>query len=284
MRKAQAEARAGLMKGIEVLEFALSIRNLDLGGRLEVAVACGSRREPLESSPTSRRLISPRWCRWTMPIAIAPHSETLTSGSPPTRLPSQREKSPPLAEAGLPNGILTVLHGAGPTVDAIIDHPLVQAVGFVGSTKIAKLVYTRATGLGKRALALGGAKNHIVLLPDANPELSGTGIFRFLHRMRRPALRGMAASVLLAVGDIDHHVEKIIARAKSLELGKDMGAIITRAQVEFLHAAITRAEKAGAKVLLDGRKVKAPNGKEGGNWLGPTILDHVTAGAEAGRP
>jgi malonate-semialdehyde dehydrogenase (acetylating)/methylmalonate-semialdehyde dehydrogenase len=87
--------------------------------------------------------------------------------------------------------------------------------------------------------------------------------------------------VLLAVGDVDKHIEKIIKRAASLEFGKDMGAIITRAQVDFLKGAIARAEKAGAKILLDGRNVKAPAGHEDGNWLGPTILDHVTPGSEA---
>jgi malonate-semialdehyde dehydrogenase (acetylating)/methylmalonate-semialdehyde dehydrogenase len=91
----------------------------------------------------------------------------------------------------------------------------------------------------------------------------------------------MAASVLLAVGDVKHHIEKIVARASSLELGRDMGAMITKAQAEFLKEAIGRAEKAGAKILLDGRKVKAPAGMDGGNWLGPTILDQVQPGSEA---
>jgi malonate-semialdehyde dehydrogenase (acetylating)/methylmalonate-semialdehyde dehydrogenase len=91
----------------------------------------------------------------------------------------------------------------------------------------------------------------------------------------------MAASVLLAVGDVKHHIEKIVARASSLELGRDMGAMITKSQTEFLKEAIGRAEKAGAKILLDGRKAKAPAGMEGGNWLGPTILDQVQPGSEA---
>jgi malonate-semialdehyde dehydrogenase (acetylating)/methylmalonate-semialdehyde dehydrogenase len=91
----------------------------------------------------------------------------------------------------------------------------------------------------------------------------------------------MAASVLLAVGDVQEHIDKIIKRAASLELGKTMGAIITKTQLEFLHQAIDRAEKSGVKVLLDGRKAKPPTGLEGGNWLGPTVLDNVKPGSEA---
>jgi malonate-semialdehyde dehydrogenase (acetylating)/methylmalonate-semialdehyde dehydrogenase len=118
-----------------------------------------------------------------------------------------------------------------------------------------------------------------VLLPDANPELSGVGISDSFTGCA--GQRCMAASVLLAVGDVEKHIQKIVARAGSLELGKDMGAIITAAQKEFLVAAIGRAEKAGAKILLDGRKAKAPAGFEGGNWLGATILDNVQPGSEA---
>jgi malonate-semialdehyde dehydrogenase (acetylating)/methylmalonate-semialdehyde dehydrogenase len=93
----------------------------------------------------------------------------------------------------------------------------------------------------------------------------------------------MAASVLLAVGDVDKHIEKIIARASSLQLGKDMGAIITKAQVKFLNEAIGKAEAAGAKILLDGRKAKAPAGMEEGSWIGPTILDNIQPGSEAAK-
>ena len=166
----------------------------------------------------------------------------------------------------------------------MIDHPLVKAIGFVGSTKVAKLVYTRGTALGKRVLALGGAKNHIVLLPDANPELTGVGISDSFTGCA--GQRCMAASVLLAVGDakgVESHIERIVRRAASLELGKDMGALITKAQVDFLRGAIERAEKAGAKILLDGRTAKPPPGKEGGNWLGPTILDGIQPGSEAAQ-
>jgi malonate-semialdehyde dehydrogenase (acetylating)/methylmalonate-semialdehyde dehydrogenase len=164
-------------------------------------------------------------------------------------------------------------------VEALIDHPAIQAIGFVGSTRVAQAVYERGTRQGKRVLALGGAKNHIILLPDANPELSGSGISDSFTGCA--GQRCMAASVLLAVGSVDAHIEKIRNRAASLKLGHDMGAIITRSQVDFLNQAIHRAEKAGAKVLLDGRMASPPENLSGGNWIGPTILDQVAPGSEA---
>lgn len=279
--KIHSEAKAGLMKGIEVLEFALAIQNLDLGGRIEVSrgVSCEYRREPLgviaNITPFNFPAMVPMW---TIPIALALGNAYVWKPSDKTPL-TARKIADALAEAGLPKGLMTVLHGDAPTVEAIIDNPRVRAVGFVGSTKVAKIVYQRATQQGKRALALGGAKNHIVLLPDANQELSGIGISDSFTGCA--GQRCMAASVLLAVGDVDKHIAKIVERAGSLELGKDMGAIITKDQVTFLKGAIDRAEKAGAKVLLDGRKAKAPKGMEEGNWLGPTVLDMVTPGSEA---
>lgn len=279
--KTFSEAKAGLMKGIEVLEFALSIQNLDLGGRLEVSrgVSCEYRREPLgvvaNITPFNFPAMVPMW---TIPIALVLGNAYVWKPSDKTPLTARRIADA-LAEAGLPKGLMTVLHGEAATVEAIIDHPLVKAIGFVGSTKIAKIVYRRGTDLGKRVLALGGAKNHIILLPDANLELSGIGISDSFTGCA--GQRCMAASVLLAVGDVQTHIDRIVQRAASLRLGQEMGAIITRSQVEFLKGAIDRAEKAGAKVLLDGRKAEAPQGMEKGNWLGPTILDHVTPDSEA---
>jgi malonate-semialdehyde dehydrogenase (acetylating) / methylmalonate-semialdehyde dehydrogenase len=275
------EAKAGLMKGIEVLEFALSIQNLDLGGKVEVSkgVWCEYRREPLgvvaNITPFNFPAMVPMW---TIPIALALGNSYIWKPSDKTPL-TARKIADALAEAGLPKGVMTVLHGGSETVNAIIDHPLVKAVGFVGSTRVAKLVYQRGTALGKRVLALGGAKNHIVLLPDASPELAGPGISDSFTGCA--GQRCMAASVLLAVGDVQKHIDQIVKRASSLVLGKTMGAIITSEQVAFLREAIGRAEKAGAKVLLDGRKAAPPAGMEGGNWLGPTVLDAVTPGSEA---
>ena len=215
---------------------------------------------------------------WTIPIALALGNSYVWKPSDKTPLTAFKLANA-LQEAGLPPGVFTVLHGGESTVNAIIDHPKVKAIGFVGSTKIARLVYQRGTHLGKRVLALGGAKNHIILLPDANVDISGIGISDSFTGCA--GQRCMAASVLLAVGNVTAHIEKIKARAESLQLGKTMGAIITPQQVQFLHAAIDRAEKSGAKIILDGRKAKAPAGFEKGNWLGPTIIDHAKTGSEA---
>ena len=275
------EGKAGLMKGVEVLEFALSLQNLDLGGKGEVSrgVFCEYRREALgviaNITPFNFPAMVPMW---TIPINLALGNAYVWKPSEKTPLTSMKIADL-LKKAGLPDGLMTVLQGGAPTVDAIIDHPSVKAIGFVGSTKIAKIVYQRATNLGKRALCLGGAKNHIILVPDANPDLTGIGISDSFTGCA--GQRCMAASVLLAVGNVDHHIEKIIQRAASLKLGETMGAIITKAQKDFLVTAIGRAEAGGAKVLLDGRKAKAPAGMEEGNWLGPTILDMVKAGSEA---
>ncbi len=279
--KTFAEGKAGLMKGIEVLEYALSLQNSDLGGKVEVSrgVSCEYRRVPLgvvaNITPFNFPAMVPMW---TIPIALALGNAYIWKPSDKTPLTAKLIAAA-LLKAGLPKGLFTVLHGWQDTVNAIIDSPHVKAIGFVGSTKIAKLVYQRGTQLGKRVLALGGAKNHIVLLPDANPDLSGVGISDSFTGCA--GQRCMAASVLLAVGNVDTHLQKIQQRAASLQLGKDMGALITATQRDFLVQAIDRAEKAGAKVLLDGRKAKAPAGMEKGNWLGPTILDQVQPGSEA---
>lgn len=280
------EGKAGLMKGIEVLEFALAIQNLDLGGRLEISrgVTCEYRREPLgvvaNITPFNFPAMVPMW---TIPIALALGNAYVWKPSDKTPLTAIRIANA-LIEAGLPKGLFVVLNGGSKVVEAIIDHPQVKAIGFVGSTKVAKLVYTRGTSQGKRVLALGGAKNHIVLLPDADPEITGGAISDSFTGCA--GQRCMAASVLLAVGEarsMDPHIDRIVKRAASLELGRDMGALITKAQVDFLLGAIDRAEKAGAKILLDGRKAKPPRGKEGGNWLGPTVLDGIAPGSEAAK-
>jgi malonate-semialdehyde dehydrogenase (acetylating)/methylmalonate-semialdehyde dehydrogenase len=278
------EGKAGLMKGIEVLEFAIALQNMDIGGRVEVSrgVSCEYRREPVgvvaNITPFNFPAMVPMW---TIPIALTLGNAYIWKPSEKTPLTSMRIAAA-LKEAGLPKGLFQVLQGTKETVEAIIDHEAVKAIGFVGSTKIAKAVYDRGSLAGKRVLALGGAKNHIVLLPDANPEMAGIGISDSFTGCA--GQRCMAASVLLVVGEkkeTEKHIEKIIDRASSLKLGTEMGAIITKAQVAFLREAITRAELAGAKVLLDGRLAVAPVGMEEGNWIGPTILDNVQPGSEA---
>lgn len=281
--KTLGESKAGVLKGIEVLEYGISLQNLDSGARMEVSrgVFCEYRREPLgviaNITPFNFPAMVPMW---TLPIAITLGNAYVLKPSEKTPLTSMM-LGEAFKEAGLPDGVLTILNGGIETVNAIIDHKDIKAIGFVGSSKIAQLVYMRAASLGKRVLALGGAKNHIVLLPDADPEIAGRGISDSFTGCA--GQRCMAASVLLAVGDVEKQIAAIKARAESLTLGEDMGALITKEQVEFLNKAITRAEEAGAKVLLDGRNATAPKGFEGGYWLGPTILDNVQPGSEASK-
>ena len=281
--KTLAESRAGILKGIEVLEFGLSLQNMDEGGKMEVSreVFCEYRREPLGVvagiTPFNFPFMVPMWM---IPI-------TITLGNAFVLKPS--EKTPLttiliaeiLKKAGLPDGVLTIVNGSKDAVEAVCDHPDIKAVGFVGSTKVAKIVYQRGTAANKRVLALGGAKNHLILLPDADAEMAGLGISDSFTGCA--GQRCMAASVLLAVGDVDHVVEKIKARAASLNLGQDMGAVISKEQVAFLEEAIGRATEDGAEVALDGRTRNDPQDYEGGYWLAPTILDHVKPEMQAAR-
>lgn len=279
--KTFSESVAELMKGIEVLEFATALQNLDVGGKMEVSrgVSCEYRREPLgvvaSITPFNFPAMVPMW---TIPIAIALGNAYVWKPSEKTPLTSTYLCNA-FKEAGLPDGIFSAVQGGVDTVNALIDHEDISAVAFVGSTKIAKIVYQRATALGKRALCLGGAKNHVVLLPDADPELSGKGISDSF--IGCAGQRCMAASVLLAVGDCDPIVEKIVAASSAHTLGETMGAIITKEQVNFLSESIDKAVAEGAKVILDGREAKVADNHQNGYWMGPTILDNVRPGSFA---
>jgi malonate-semialdehyde dehydrogenase (acetylating)/methylmalonate-semialdehyde dehydrogenase len=277
------EARAGLMKGLEVLEYALSLQNCDVGGKMEVSrgVFCEYRRESLgvvaSITPFNFPAMVPMW---SIPVAVALGNAYVWKPSEKTPLTSKFIANA-FHEAGLPAGILTVINGGREAVEAIIDHKEVKAVAFVGSTKVANLVYTRATALGKRALCLGGAKNHIILLPDADLEVTGMGISDSFTGCA--GQRCMAASVLLAVGDVDKHIEKIKERSESQKMGDTIGAIITKEQVDFLNAAIDQAVKEGATLLLDGRNPEVESNFKDGFWFGPTILDNVKPGSQAAK-
>ncbi|MBC7693501.1 MAG: CoA-acylating methylmalonate-semialdehyde dehydrogenase [Methylotenera sp.] len=279
--KTLAEARAGLMKGIEVLEFALSLQNLDEGGKMEVSrgVSCEYRREPLGVvagiTPFNFPAMVPMWM---IPIAITLGNSFIWKPSDKTPLTSMPIANA-LKEAGLPDGVLTVIQGDKTAVEAILDHPGISAVGFVGSTPVAKLIYQRGSASGKRVLALGGAKNHIILMPDADVEMASRGITDSFTGCA--GQRCMAASTLIAVGDTQHILDRIVTHAKSFQLSRDMGALISQDSRDRLHASIAQAEVEGAEVILDGRKVAAPAGQENGHWLAPTILDHVKPGTHA---
>jgi len=185
-----------------------------------------------------------------------------------------------LKEAGLPDGLLAVVNGSREVVTAIAEHPAIEALAFVGSTDVARRLYARTAELGKRALCLGSAKNYIVVVPDADPELTATTVVASAYGCA--GQRCMAATVMLAVGDVQRIIDRMVVLAKKIELGTDMGAIITRADVKRITGFIDEAEKMGGKVLVDGRGAKVEGCPEG-NWVGPTILDRLTIDIPAAR-
>jgi malonate-semialdehyde dehydrogenase (acetylating)/methylmalonate-semialdehyde dehydrogenase len=172
--------------------------------------------------------------------------------------------------------VFSLANGSRAAVEALIDNPHVKAVGFVGSTPVARAVYTRATSLGKRALCLGGAKNHIILVPDADEGVTVRGVVDSFTGCA--GQRCMAASLLLAVGDVEHLIEKIVARARALTPGDCLGAIIDGAAKQRISAIIGEAAAQGAALRLDGRLSPAPKGYESGHWLGPTVIDNAKEG------
>ncbi|OGV11612.1 MAG: methylmalonate-semialdehyde dehydrogenase (acylating), partial [Ignavibacteria bacterium RIFOXYA2_FULL_37_17] len=177
-----------------------------------------------------------------------------------------------LKEAGLPDGVFNVVHGAKEVVEAICDHPGIQAVSFVGSTKVAKIVYTRSTSNLKRALTLGGAKNHLIVLPDANVGMTASNVAASMSGCA--GQRCMAASAMVAVGSVDNIINQLVEESKKIIPGKNLGAVISKQAKERIENYITEAERDGAKVLLDGRNYKVP-GKENGFYVGPTVIDYV---------
>ncbi len=273
--KTEAEARAGLLRGLEVVEFAQSLPNLDRGGALEVSrgVTCEYRREPLGIvagiAPFNFPAMVPMWM---FPIAIALGNAFILKPSEKVPLSACR-LAELMLEAGFEPGLFSVLQGDRRTVEALIDHPEVRAVGFVGSTPAARAVHARATGLGKRALCLGGAKNHMIVAPDANEALTVKAIVDSFTGCA--GQRCMAGSVMVVVGEAERLVDAVVAAARNIELGRDMGALIDRAAHGRLTAGLAQAERDGARVLLDGRTLSPPAGLEGGNWFGPSVVDGV---------
>src|SRR6478736_4882805 len=274
--KTEAEARAGLLRGLEVVEFAQSLLNLDRGGALEVSrgVTCEYRREPLGIvagiAPFNFPAMVPMWM---FPIAITLGNAFILKPSEKVPLTACR-LAELMLEAGYAPGLFSLLQGGRGAVEALIDDPEVCAVGFVGSTATARAVHARATSLGKRALCLGGAKNHLIVAPDANEALTVKSVVDSFTGCA--GQRCMAGSVLVVVGEAERFVSKIVAQASKIELGTDMGALIDRASSERLNAAADAATREGAQILLDGREPIAPSGLEAGNWLGASAIDRVT--------
>ena len=275
--KTVEEAKAGIEKSIELIEYAGSLPQITEGRSMEVSdgIECKMVRYPFG--------VTAGIVPFNFPIMVPMWMIPLTLGCGNTFILKPSEHVPCCAlrlaeiftEAGLPDGVFNIVNGTKNVVEAICCHPDIQAVAFVGSSKTAEIVYKRATGNGKRALALGGAKNHLIVMEDADIEMTAHDVVR--SSMGSAGQRCMAVHTMVAVGDVQPVIDRIVELASGIETGKDMGGVITPASAEKITKIIDEAEKSGAKILLDGRKVTV-KGKEKGFYIGPTILDNLTPG------
>jgi len=282
--KVTSDAEGEVARGLEVVEFACGIGHLLKGGYSEnvsTGVDAYSIRQPLGVvagiTPFNFPAMVPMWM---FPIALA-------CGNTFVLKPSEKDPSASLllarllAEAGLPDGVFNVVHGDKEAVDALLTHPDVRAVSFVGSTPIARYVYQTGTSAGKRVQALGGAKNHMVVLPDADTDLAADAAVS--AGFGSAGERCMAVSVLVAVGSAgDELVAKIAERVRALRVGpgtderSEMGPLVTEPHRDKVASYLDGGVAEGATLAVDGRMHPVIGGEPGGFWLGPSVLDHVT--------
>ncbi len=281
--KVLTDALGEVQRGLEVVEFACGIPNLlkgDYSDQVSSGVDTFSFREPLGVvagiTPFNFPAMVPMWM---FPVAIA-------CGNTFVLKPSERDPSAALImaelwqQAGLPDGVFNVVHGDKEAVDAILDSPKVAAVSFVGSTPIAKYIHQRGTAAGKRVQALGGAKNHAIVLPDADIDFAADHLAA--AAFGSAGERCMAISAAVAVGSgADRIVEAVGERARAVKVGagrdtgSEMGPVVTKQAQERIIGLIDAGERQGAKVAVDGRGFTVP-GHEEGFWVGPTVLDEVS--------
>ena len=279
--KTLAESAGEIARAVECLEFAASLPQTAVGDILEVSrgVECKTTRHPLGVvagiTPFNFPFMVPLWM---IPMAIALGNAFILKPSPLTPL-SAMEIARLLKQAGLPDGVFSIVHGDKTIVEAICDHTGISALGFVGSTHVAKLVFERGVQAGKRVRALGGAKNHLVVVPDADPEMTATNVVASVTGCA--GQRCMAASVLLAVGDTGHIIDRIREKMAAMKGGRELGAIISEQAYDRITGYIERAETNGATLTLDGREAVAEDAPKGGRFLGPSIIDHATPDHEA---
>jgi malonate-semialdehyde dehydrogenase (acetylating)/methylmalonate-semialdehyde dehydrogenase len=272
--KIRSEAEAEVLKAIELTEFACSLPQIVTGEVLEVSrgVECRVDRYPLgvvaSIVPFNFPVMVPHW---TIPNAIVLGNCMILKPSELVPLSAGRTAEL-LTEAGLPAGVFNLVNGAQDVVEAICDHPGIAGVSFVGSTRVAQLVYRRASANLKRVLALGGAKNHLFVLSDADPDLTSTSVVASMSGCT--GQRCMAGSVMLAVSGTDPIVRQVVEHARTIVPGENLGPVISLEAKQRIEDHIKEAIAAGATLVLDGRGVTV-RGREGGFWIGPTILDHV---------
>ena len=279
--KVISDALGEITRGQEVVEFACGLANLLKGEYSENAstnVDVYSIRQPLGVvgiiSPFNFPAMVPMWF---FPVAIA-------AGNTVVIKPSEKDPSATnwiaklWKEAGLPDGVFNVLHGDKEAVDGLLNSPDVASISFVGSTPIARYIYETAAKNGKRVQALGGAKNHMLVLPDADLDLVADSAVN--AGFGSAGERCMAISVVVAVEPVaDELIAKITERMNQIKVGDgrrscDMGPLVTKAHRDKVASYIEVAEKDGAKIVVDGRTV-VPDGAAGGFWLGPTLIDNV---------
>jgi len=281
--KVLSDATGEVTRGLEVVEFACGLPHLlkgEFSENVSTDVDSYSIRQPLGVvagiTPFNFPAMVPMWM---FPIAIA-------CGNTFILKPSEKDPSAAvfcgelLAEAGLPAGVFNVVHGDRAAVDAILTHPGIQAVSFVGSTPIARYIYETGTKHGKRVQALGGAKNHMIVLPDADLDLAADSAVSAAYGST--GQRCMAISVLVAVGDAaDRLLPRVRERlrklkvASGLEPGADMGPLVTREHFKRVMSYVEQGQAAGAELLEDGRQLRV-DGHERGFFLGPCLFDRVT--------
>ncbi|MGZ8797287.1 MAG: CoA-acylating methylmalonate-semialdehyde dehydrogenase [Thermoanaerobaculia bacterium] len=272
--KIDSEARAEVLKSAELTEFACSLPQLTAGEVLEVSrgVECRVERYPVGIVSSIVPFNFPNMVpNWTIPNALALGNCMILKPSEAVPISSLRIAEL-LSESGLPDGVFNIVNGGQATVEAICDHPGIEAITFVGSTRVAKVVYRRGTASLKRVLALGGAKNHLIVMPDAEPEMTSSNVVASMSGCA--GQRCMAASVMMAVGKSDHIIERMVALVRGMVPGKNIGPVISREAKQRIERYITEAEEQGAKVLVDGRG-HSVKGRENGYFVGPTLIDYV---------
>jgi malonate-semialdehyde dehydrogenase (acetylating)/methylmalonate-semialdehyde dehydrogenase len=280
--KIYGEAKAEVLKSMELCEFAVSLPQIIVNEIQEVSkgVECRIERKPLGVVASITPFNFPNMVpHWTLPNALVLGNTMVMKPSEVVPLSTVR-MAELLKEAGLPDGVFNVVNGEKDVVEAICDHPDIKAVSFVGSTKVAKIVYKRATSTLKRCVALGGAKNHLLVLPDANVEMTASNVVASMSGCA--GQRCMAASVMVGVAKIDHIIDRMVTYAKDIVPGENLGSVISAAAKDRIENYIAQAEKDGAKILLDGRNTTV-KGKDGGFYVSPTIIDHVTIDMSVAR-
>ncbi len=279
--KTHAESMGSVMRAVECLEFGVSLPQIATGDIMEVSrgVECRTVRRPVGVTAVITPFNFPFMVPlWMIPMALGMGNSVILKPSEQTPL-SALEIGRLLKESGLPDGVFSVVNGDREIVEAMCDHPGISAIGFVGSTRVAKIVYGRGSANGKRVRAMGGAKNHLTVVPDADPEMTATNVVASVTGCA--GQRCMAASVLLAVGDVDHILTLIKQKMEALVIGRDMGAIISEAAYERITGYLERTEAGGAVLELDGREASLEEAHPGGHYLGASIIDHASPEHEA---